>query len=72
MIDPILKIEDCDILICIFWKRFGTITEDGKTGTEHEFYKAYEAWKQNKRPQIMLYFSQKKYSPKECRRFRTA
>jgi len=66
LIDPILKIDDCDILICIFWKRFGTITEDGKTGTEHEFYKAYEAWKQNKRPQLMLYFSQKAYSPKEA------
>ena len=66
LIDPIIKIEDCDILICIFWKRFGTpIKEDGKTGTEHEFYKAYEAWKQNNKPHIMLYFSQKAYSPKE-------
>ena len=23
-IDLIIKIEDCDILICIFWKRFGS------------------------------------------------
>jgi hypothetical protein len=23
LIDPILKIEDCDILLGIFWKRFG-------------------------------------------------
>lgn len=65
LIDPILKIEDCDILICIFWKRFGTPTKkDSKTGTEHEFDKAYEAWKQNNRPHIMLYFNQKAYSPK--------
>ncbi|MFZ0513638.1 MAG: hypothetical protein WAM14_18675, partial [Candidatus Nitrosopolaris sp.] len=56
-------IEDCDILIGIFWKRFGTPTSDGKTGTEHEFHKAYEAWKKNKRPQIMLYFNQREYSP---------
>ena len=62
MIDPILKIEDCDILICVFWKRFGTpIKKDGKTGTEHEFYKAYETWKQNEKPHIMLYFNQKEY-----------
>jgi hypothetical protein len=66
LIDPIIKIDDCDILICIFWKRFGTpIKEDGKTGAEHEFYKAYEAWKQNNKPHIMLYFSQKAYFPKE-------
>jgi hypothetical protein len=63
LVDSILKIEDCDILIGIFWKRFGTPTSDGKTGTEHEFYKAYEAWKKNNRPQIMLYFNQKEYSP---------
>lgn len=37
LIDPILKITDCDLLIGIFWKRFGTPTADGKTGTEHEF-----------------------------------
>jgi hypothetical protein len=24
LIDPILRIEDCDVLIGIFWKRFGT------------------------------------------------
>jgi len=63
LVDSILKIEDCDILIGIFWKRFGTPTPDGKTGTEHEFYKAYDAWKKNKRPQVMLYFNQKEYSP---------
>ena len=65
LIDPIIKIVDCDILICIFWKKFGTpIKKGGKTGTEHEFYKAYEAWKQNNKPYIMLYFNQKEYFPK--------
>jgi hypothetical protein len=57
LIDKILKIEDSDILIGIFWKRFGTPTKDGKSGTEHEFYKAYEAWKKNGKPHIMMYFS---------------
>ena len=65
LVDSILKIEDCDILIGIFWKRFGTPTSDGKTGTEHEFYNAYEAWKKNRRPQIMLYFNLKEYSPQQ-------
>jgi hypothetical protein len=63
LIDPILNIEDCDILIGIFWKRFGTATKDGQTGTEHEFQKACEAWDKSGRPQIMVYFNQKAASP---------
>jgi tetratricopeptide (TPR) repeat protein len=63
LIDPILKIEDCDILMGIFWRRFGTPVTDAKSGTEHEFRLAYEAWKKNRKPQIMVYFSQKPYTP---------
>jgi formylglycine-generating enzyme required for sulfatase activity len=64
LIDPILRIEDSDIFIGVFWKRFGTPTADGRTGTEHEIGLAREAWTKNKRPEIMVYFSQKAYSPK--------
>jgi len=64
LIEPILKITDCDLLIGIFWKRFGTPTRDGKTGTEHEFLTAYRSWKKKRSPQIFVYFNQKAYSPK--------
>ena len=64
LIDPILKIGDCDLLIGIFWKRFGTPTADGKTGTEHEFTLAHEAWKEKGTPQIFVYFNEKAYTPK--------
>ncbi len=64
LIDPTLKIEDCDILVGIFWKRFGTPTHDAQSGTEHEILRAYAAWQQSGRPQIMVYFNQKGYSPK--------
>ncbi len=64
LIDPILKITDCDLLIGIFWKRFGTPTADGKTGTEHEFSLAHEAWQERGMPQIFVYFNQKSYTPK--------
>lgn len=64
LIDPLLRIQDCDILIGIFWKRFGTPTKGAQSGTEHEFRTAYEAWRQNRRPQIMVYFNQKAYTPK--------
>jgi small GTP-binding protein len=64
LIDPILNINDCNLLIGIFWKRFGTPTADGKTGTEHEFSSAFEAWKEKRTPQIFVYFNEKAYSPK--------
>jgi hypothetical protein len=61
-LDSFLKIEDSDIFIGILWKKFGTPGRDGKTGIEHEFNKAYEAWEKNKRPKIVLYFNQQEYS----------
>jgi len=64
LIDPILNIADCDLLIGIFWKRFGTPTADGKTGTEHEFNLAHQAWKEKGSPQIFVYFNEKAYTPK--------
>ena len=57
LIDPILRIEDCDVLLGIFWKRFGTPTTEAGSGTEHEFLRAYAAWQQHGRPQIMVYFN---------------
>ena len=64
LIDPILQIAECDVLVGIFWKRFGTPTKDDSSGTAHEFRLAYEAWKKNRRPQVMVYFKQKPYAPK--------
>ena len=64
LIDRVLKIEECDVLVGIFWKRFGSPTKDAASGTAHEFALAYEAWKQKRRPQVMVYFNQKPYAPK--------
>jgi hypothetical protein len=64
LIDPILRIEDSDILIGILWKRFGSPSPAGASGTEYEIRRAYESWKTNRRPQIMIYFNQRNYKPK--------
>lgn len=66
LIDPVLRIEDCDLLIGVFSHRFGTVTADGKTGTEHEFDIAYRSWKKSRRPQLMLYFNTKAYQPRSA------
>ena len=63
LIDPIIRITDCDLLIGIFWKRFGAPTADGQTGTEHEINLAISAWYEKRSPQVFVYFSQKPYSP---------
>lgn len=65
LIDPILKIEDCDILLGIFWKRFGTPTKDALSGTEHEIRVAIRSWEQHKRPQIMIYFKEAEFIPRD-------
>jgi Domain of unknown function (DUF4062) len=57
LIDPVLRIADCDLLIGIFWKRFGTPVHDAQSGTEHEFLTAYHAWQQHRKPQIMVYLT---------------
>jgi anti-sigma regulatory factor (Ser/Thr protein kinase) len=59
LIDSILRIEECDFFIGIFWKRFGTPVEDAGSGTEHEFRLAYASWKKAERPQIFFYFKNK-------------
>ena len=64
LLDPLLKIEDADIVIGIFWKRLGKPTKSGETGTEHEINAAIESWTKKKSPDIMLYFSNQPYSPK--------
>jgi tetratricopeptide (TPR) repeat protein len=64
LIDGILRIPECDIFIGIFWTRFGTPVADAKSGTEHEYRLAYEAWKKAGRPQIFFYFNEKPYAPK--------
>jgi hypothetical protein len=63
LIDPILSIEESDIFIGIFWKRFGTQTKSGLTGTEHEIRTAYDSWRGKNAPHIMIYFKQQAFKP---------
>ena len=57
-IDEAAKIDQCDLLIGIFWKRLGSLTPDGRTGAEHEIHVAYEAWTKRNEPALMIYFNQ--------------
>lgn len=57
LIDELMEIESSDLVVGIFWKRFGTPTADSASGTEHELIKAWTSWKATRRPQVMVYFS---------------
>lgn len=55
-IDDTFQIQHSDIVVGIFWTRFGTRTKKGLTGTEHELMLAYKSWKKGGTPQVMMYF----------------
>lgn len=57
-IDSILRIDESDLLIGIFWHRFGTPVKDAKSGTEHEIRKAIKSWEDTGKPEVMLFFSE--------------
>jgi tetratricopeptide (TPR) repeat protein len=63
LIDARLPLEQCDVVIGIFWKRFGTPTADAQSGTESEIKRACLMWKQNGRPKLMVYFNFEEFSP---------
>jgi tetratricopeptide (TPR) repeat protein len=64
LIDDVMKIQDADIVIGIFWKRFGTPTTEAQSGTEHELRRAWAAWKQHGRPDVMVYFCDRAHTPR--------
>ncbi|MGM0582930.1 MAG: DUF4062 domain-containing protein [Bacteroidota bacterium] len=51
-------LEDCDLLIGVFWTRFGTPTEDYDSGTEEEIEEHIKTGKPT-----MLYFSNQPVAP---------
>jgi hypothetical protein len=59
-IDEDMRIEDADVVVGIFWNRLGTRLPDAESGTAHELHRAWEQWKTTGRPQVLLYFCERK------------
>jgi len=64
LIDSFLRIDEADVVIGIFWKRFGTPVDDASSGTAHELRLAHDAWSTKGKPQVMVYFRDSPYAPK--------
>jgi formylglycine-generating enzyme required for sulfatase activity len=64
-IDEDLPMERCDIVVGIFWKRFGTPMPQmgGETGTEHEVRAAIAAWRKSGKPEVVMCFNDAPYKP---------
>ncbi len=54
--DEVLEIAQADIVIAIFWARFGTHYKEGKVNTEHEIEQAVRAWEDKGSPMPMFFF----------------
>src|SRR4051812_5319979 len=56
LIDGVMDIQNVDVVVGVFWTRFGTPTGTADSGTEHELRRAWAAWKDRARPDVMVYF----------------
>jgi hypothetical protein len=63
LVDDQMRIDDADIVIGIFWKKFGTPVSDAGSGTEHELRRAIRAWESKRTPVVWMYHSREKFSP---------
>ncbi len=63
LIDDLMTIESSSVVIGLFWKRFGTPVPDAGSGTEHELRRAIAARRKNGKPEIMIYFCKRAYTP---------
>jgi tetratricopeptide (TPR) repeat protein len=64
LLDEMMDIQDADVVVGVFWRRFGTPTGEEDSGTEHELRRAWDAWQQHGRPDVMVYFCTRPYSPR--------
>lgn len=62
-IDEDLPIAQCDIVVGILWKRFGTPIPEmgGETGTEHEIRAAIAASRKSGKPEVVICFNKAPY-----------
>jgi tetratricopeptide (TPR) repeat protein len=64
LIDELMDIRDADVVVGVLWRRFGTPTCEAASGTEHELRRAWAAWHERGRPEVMVYFCTRAYAPK--------
>jgi tetratricopeptide (TPR) repeat protein len=64
LIDKLMNLRESDLVVGIFWTRFGTPTTKAPSGTVHELQLAIESWRATQKPQVMVYFNGRPYRAK--------
>lgn len=59
VIEEQIDLDNTDLVIGIFWRRFGTDTGFGNSGSSHEIKRACELAALRKKPHVMVYFCEK-------------
>ncbi len=63
LIDERMQISDADVVVGIFWKRFGSPAGDAASGAEHELRRASAASREHGRPDVMVCFCERSVAP---------
>jgi hypothetical protein len=60
LIDEEMCVHDAHVVVGVFWNRLGTPVPDAESGTAHELRRAWELWKNDGRPQVFIYFCERR------------
>lgn len=63
LINEQMDVTAADIVVAIFWTRIGTPTGDERSGTAYELKRAYAAWEERGRPDVLVYFCERAHRP---------
>lgn len=59
-----LQIDQCDVIIGVFWKRFGALDANGQSNTQREIEAALKRRESGEAtPEVMVYFCTRPYTP---------
>ena len=64
VIDTQLPVETFDVVIGVFWRRFGTPTPSADSGSISEIERACESALRRSKPHVMVYFSERPAVPR--------
>ena len=60
LIDDEMELEHADVVIGVFWNRLGTPLPNAESGTAHELRRAWNLWRTSGRPQVLVYFCERR------------
>jgi formylglycine-generating enzyme required for sulfatase activity len=57
------ELDEADIVVALFWKKFGDPTKRAPSPTAEEVLRTIERWEKTKKPELLLYFCERPFLP---------